>query len=155
MVELLLKSANPYDPREKHTDAFPVVPLPIQAYALLFYQCFTNLTHSQSAWKSNLMSWAASSGSQLAAHKAIQTSYFAVDFLRKYIQINPYAQGTVTLARILFNAVFEVVGLPTLNIDFADEIWAYYTLKAVDGDMEPLLDKVLEELLVALRQPPI
>lgn len=100
------------------------------------------------------MGWVTSSGLQLSVHKSVQTSFFAVDFLRRYIQINPYEKGNVIVATILFNAVLEVVGLPTLNIDFADKTWAFYTLKAVDGDMEPLLVKVLEELIVTLRQPP-
>ena len=48
----------------------------------------------------------------------------------------------------------EAVALPSLNIDFADEMRAYYTLKAVDGDIEPLLRKVLNELVFVLRQLP-
>jgi len=85
----------------------------------------------------------------------VQTSYFAVDFLRRYIQINPYEKGNVIVAGILFNTMLEVVGLPTLNIDFTDKMWVYYTLKAVDEDMEPLLNKVLEELMIVLRQLPM
>jgi hypothetical protein len=139
---------NPYYPDVNNLDYYPPIPFAVRAYAASFCQCFTELTHSKSWWMFN--GWTAASGSQLAAHKAIRTSYFALNFLRKYIQLNPHSHANVHLAGILFNAILEVVGLPSLDIDFADEKWAYYTLKAVDGDMELLLERVLEKLVVVL-----
>jgi hypothetical protein len=70
----------------------------------------------------------------------------AIDAVQKYIRLSPFEKGNVQFAGIVFNAVLEVVGLPSLNIDFGSEEWAGFTLKAVDGDLEPLLGKVLDKL---------
>jgi hypothetical protein len=55
---------------------------------------------------------------------------------------------------MLLDAVFEAVGLPSLNMDLGGEELAWYTLSAVDGDLEPLLGKVLERLVLTLRRNP-
>jgi hypothetical protein len=60
----------------------------------------------------------------------------------------------VEFGGILFNAILELVGLPCLDIDFGSEKWAPATLKAVNGDLDPLLKGVLEELVIALNLPP-
>src|SRR5947207_4049333 len=138
---------HPYYPHVNTSDFMPQVPISIQHFEKRFNRCFTELTQSRQPW------WKPSTwipGSNSAANRAIRTISFALDSSIDYIRFRPYSQGTIRFAGILFNAILEVAGLPSLNIQFGDEMWACYTLKAMDGNLEPLLDRVLDELVVAL-----
>ena len=149
---------DPDYPQSNHWEFDPTVSFPILSYARSFCHCFIELTHTSGSSWASLKRWArtttTSGRRQLAVHKTVHTAYFALDYLPKYIQLHPFTHRTVNVAGILFNAIMEAVGLPSLNIDFGDEMWAYYTMKAVDGDIEPLLRKVLDELVSVLEQLP-
>ncbi len=149
---------DPDYPQSNHWEFHPTISFPIRSYARSFCHCFIELTHTSGSSWASLKRWArttmTSGRRQLAVHKTVHTTYFALDYLRKYIQLHPFTHRTVNVAGILFNAIMEAVGLPSLNIDFADEMWAYYTMKAVDGDIEPLLRKVFDELVSVLEQLP-
>lgn len=82
-----------------------------------------------------------------AAYDSIRTVYFGLDTLRKYIRLSPFTNNNIPLAAVLFNVVLEFVDLPCLNIDFGGEEWAWYTLKAVEGDLNPILGKVMKLLV--------
>lgn len=77
---------DPYSPKANDMDFFPAIPFAVQAYGASFCHCFTDLTHSKSWWMSIV--WTAVSGTRLAGHKTIRVTFFALDFLRKYIQPN-------------------------------------------------------------------
>jgi hypothetical protein len=70
------------------------------------------------------------------------------------IRVNPHLTRSVDVASMLLDATFEAVGLPSLNMDLGGEELAWYTLNAVDGDLELLLGKVLERLVLTLRRKP-
>lgn len=141
-----------YPPPSDYSETLPEIPTSIHTFAVRFSRCFSELTQSRQSWW-NPTAWIPRPNS--AADKAIRTTLFALDSAVDYIRIRPYSQGSLQLAGILFNAVLEVAGLPSLNIDFGDETWAWYTLKAVDGNLEPLSSRVLDELVIALGRPPL
>ena len=128
-------------------DFTPQVPVSIQNFEKHFSRCFTELIQLRRPWWKPT-TWIPSPKS--AANQAIRTIFFALDSSINYIRLRPYSQGTIRFAGILFNAVLEDVGLPSLNIQFGNESWAWYTLKAVDNDLEPLLNRVLDELVFTL-----
>jgi hypothetical protein len=137
----------PYYHQANTPDFIPQIPISIENFAKLFNRGFTELTQLQRSWWKPI-TWIPSSNS--AAKQAIRTILFALDSSINYLRLRPYSQGTIRFAGILFNAVLEIVGLPSLNIQFGDETWAWYTLKAVDEDLEPLLNRVLDELVFTL-----
>jgi hypothetical protein len=135
----------------KPSDPIPYIPHPILEITESLTSCFTELTRAPSTtW--SLVTWVTCRGNSV--HKTVRTVAFAIDQLRRYIRLSPFATGSVEFGGILFNAILELVGLPCLNIDFGSEKWAPATLKAVNGDLDPLLKGVLEELVVALNLPP-
>jgi hypothetical protein len=125
----------------------PQVPISIQNFEKHFEHCFTELTQPQRPWWKP-MTWIPTPES--AVNQAIRTIFFALNSSINYIRLRPYSQGTVRFAGILFNAILEHIGLPSLNIQFGDECWAWDTLKAVDNDLEPLLNRALDELVLSL-----
>lgn len=46
-------------------------------------------------------------------------------------------------------------GLPCLPINFASERWVEYTQMALEGDLEPLMVIVLNELIQGLTKSPV
>jgi hypothetical protein len=142
----------PYHPRTDDDDFYPYIPEPVVHFSTSVGNCFKSLTFPTLSWWSfNLWS---GYGKRHGVRQTIKTAYFAIDTVRKYITMSPFEKGNVQFAAIIFNAVFEVVGLPSLNIDFKSQEWAGITLKAVDGNSQPLLEKVLEKLVYALNQDP-
>ena len=85
-------------------------------------ESFIELTHTSGSSWASLKRWArtttTSGRRQLAVHKTVHTAYFALNYLPKYIQLHPFTLRSVSVAGILFNAIMEVVALPSLNIDF-------------------------------------
>jgi hypothetical protein len=135
----------------KPGDLIPYLPHPILEITGSLTSCFDELTRASSrTWSP--VTWVPSRGNSV--HKTVRTVGFAIDQLRRYIRLSPFATGSVEFGGILFNAILALVGLPYLNIDFGSEKWSPATLKAVNGDLDPLLKAVLEELVIALNLPP-
>jgi len=139
----------PYYPHEIYDsdDFMRDWPFPIQEFTISFSHCFTNLTRFALPVRGH-------SDANRAVYKTIRTVYLALNGLRMYIRMSPFTQNNIQLAGVLFNAILEVVGLPCLNIDFGSEEWAWYTLKAADGDLDSLLRKVLELMIGRLYDGP-
>ena len=141
--------------RTEDRDFIETMDVPPISDSLLKFQdrfnlCYRDLT--QQSWRRPSTS---THGPDLATNTAIRTISIALDLSTDYIRLSPYSQGTFRFAGSLFNAVLEVVGLPSLNVKFGDEAWAWYTFKALGGNMEPLLSRVLHELVFALAQSPL
>ena len=86
----------------------------------------------------------------IAVHEIVQVIYSAVHSLREYIRLCPFDAGIVELGGIFFDVVLEMVGLPSLKIDFAADEWAKSTVTAISGDLQPLVYKVLDRLNTVL-----
>lgn len=128
----------------------PLRPYPLQVFSRQFCQCLNQITRSRiSAW--NLASWDIFSR-DVAVHKTVQVIYFAVHSLREYIRLCPFDAGIVEFSGIWFDVVLEMVGLPSLKIDFAADEWAKSTVIAISGDLQPLaiVYKVLDRLNTVL-----
>ena len=106
----------------ENEDFFPRIPNSTLVFADKFCDCFTELTHSGLRWW-NLSNWI--SNERLAAQKAIRTAFFVVDFVRQYIRVNPHPTRSVDVASMLLDAIFEAVGLPSLNMDLGGEELAW------------------------------
>jgi len=125
-------------------------PYPRQVFSRQFCQCLNQITRSRiSAW--NPASWDIFSR-DVAVHKTVQVIYFAVHSLREYIRLCPFDAGIVEFSGIWFDVVLEMVGLPSLKIDFAADEWAKSTVIAISGDLKPLVYKVLQRLITVLEE---
>ena len=132
----------------------PLRPYPLQVFSRQFCQCLNQITRSRiSAWNPawNPASWDIFSR-DVAVHKTVQVIYFAVHSLREYIRLCPFDAGIVEFSGIWFDVVLEMVGLPSLKIDFAADEWAKSTVIAISGDLQPLaiVYKVLDRLNTVL-----
>jgi hypothetical protein len=143
----------PYYPQIDDDEFLTDIPRQLRHFAFPFTQCFIALTSPSQSWWEKIRTWIIP-GTQVATHKAIQTTYFALDSMRSYIRQSPFESHNLVMGSVLFNAILEALGLPSLNINFGDERWASDTLRAMDGDLEPLLTGVLEVLLLQLGENP-